>query len=114
MPELGHIPYPRQVILVTCHAEIEIMGKEIDKKNIITLSWHMPVSFKPSMYAISVGKERLSHDIIKKSGVFCVNFMPYELKDKVLFCGRHSGRTKDKFAESGLKEAKCDKIDCPR
>jgi len=109
-----HIPYPRQVIVVTCQAETEILGKEVDKKNLMTLSWHMPVSFDPPLYAISIAKDRLSYTLIKKSGVFCVNFMPHDQKDKVLFCGRNSGRTKDKFTESGFSEQECEKIHCPR
>lgn len=112
--DIRKIAYPRQAILVTSEADIEIMGKKISKKNIFALSWHMPTSFEPMMYAISVGKERFSYSLIKKSGVFCVNFMPFELKDKVLFCGRNSGRTIDKFKKSGLTEAECEKIHCPR
>lgn len=104
--------YPRQAILVTSEAETEIMGKKQDKKNIFTLSWHMPVSFNPSLYAISVGKQRFSLNLIKKSGVFCVNFMPFELQDKVLFCGRNSGMNKDKFKETGLTPKECGKIHC--
>ena len=112
--DLKEIAYPRQVILVTSQATTDIMGKKVDKKNIFTLSWHMPVSFDPLLYAISAGKQRFSYGLIKKSGVFCVNFMPYELKDKVMFCGSTSGRMKDKFAESGLTETDCEKIHCPR
>ncbi|MBD3313365.1 hypothetical protein GF345_02900 [Candidatus Woesearchaeota archaeon] len=110
----NHIPYPRQAILVTCQAEIDNMGKTIDKKNIITLSWHMPVSYDPPMYAIAVAKKRLSYEMIKRSEVFCVNFLPYKLKDKVLFCGRNSGSAKDKFRETGLTAVECEKIHCPR
>ena len=58
-----HIPYPRNVILVTCEAETDIMGKEVDKKNAITLSWHMPVSFNPWLYAIAIGKEKFSYGL---------------------------------------------------
>lgn len=114
MTDIKHIAYPRQTILVTTEADIDVMGKIIDKKNIMTLSWHMPVSFDPMLYAISIGKERFSYKLIKESGVFCVNFMPYALKDKVLFCGRNTGKIMDKFRESGLTEEECDKIHCPR
>jgi flavin reductase (DIM6/NTAB) family NADH-FMN oxidoreductase RutF len=97
---------PRQTILVTARYE----GKD----NIITLDWHMPVSFSPPLYAIAVGKNRFSHDLIKNSKVFVVNFMPFELKDKVLFCGRNSGKDIDKFKEAELKKEESEKIDCPR
>ncbi len=97
---------PRQTILVTTRYK--------EKDNIITLDWHMPVSFFPPLYAIAVGKTRFSHNLIKKSKVFVVNFMPFELKEKVLFCGRNSGRNMDKFKEAKLEKEESEKIDCPR
>ncbi|MCX8147448.1 MAG: flavin reductase family protein [Candidatus Woesearchaeota archaeon] len=114
MMDIRQIAYPRQVILVTSEAEAEIMGKRIEKSNIMAASWHMPASFEPLMYAIAVGKQRFSYELIKKSKVFCVNFMPFSLKDKVLFCGRKSGRLIDKFKESGLTPEECEKIHCKR
>ncbi|MCX6706609.1 MAG: flavin reductase family protein [Candidatus Woesearchaeota archaeon] len=112
--ELRHIAYPRQTVLITSEAEVTLMGKKVEKKNIMTMSWSMPVSFEPWMYAIAVNDECLSLELIRKSKVFCVNFMPIELKNNVLYCGRNSGRTKDKFKETGLKEEECEKIHCPR
>ena len=97
---------PRQTVLVTCRYK----GKD----NIITLDWHTPLSFNPMMYAISVGKTRYSLELIRKSKVFVVNFMGKDFEKEVLFCGRHSGRNCDKFAETGLKKEEAEKIDCPR
>lgn len=108
------ITNPRQTILVSCRADLEVMGKTIHKDNIITLSWHMPVSFSPVLYAIAVGKSRFSRQIIDKSGCFVVNFIPYELEEKALFCGRNSGVDIDKFKEATLVKEEAEKIDCPR
>jgi flavin reductase (DIM6/NTAB) family NADH-FMN oxidoreductase RutF len=113
---IADISNPRQVILVSSRAEIKSkFSKGIEvKDNIFTLSWHMPVSFEPMLYAISAGKQRFSTSLIKKSKVFCVNFMPIELKKEVMFCGRNSGENIDKFKESGLEKEECENIDCPR
>lgn len=97
---------PRQTVLVTCRHE----GKD----NIIALDWHMPTSFEPPLYCISVGKSRYSHDMIKASRVFAVNFMPAEAEKAVLYCGRTSGRDVDKFSATALIKQECEKIDCPR
>lgn len=97
---------PRQTVLVTCRYE----GKD----NMITLDWHMPLSFYPMMYAISVGKTRYSLELIRQSGCFVVNFMSKEFEKEVLFCGRHSGKKKDKFKETGLTKEEAEKINCPR
>ena len=105
---------PRQVILVTSKAEIEIMGMEVLKDDIITLSWHMPVSFNPAIYAVAIGKSKFSSKLIQKSGVFAVKFIAKELEKQALFCGTHSGEHIDKFKETGLTREEAEKIECPR
>lgn len=55
----------RQTILLTCRAE--------KKDNIMTLDWHMPLSFEPMMHAVSIGKTRYSLELVRKSKVFVVS-----------------------------------------
>ena len=105
---------PRQTVLVTCSAEIESFGKSKEKDNIIPLDWHMPLSFSPVLYGISVGKDRFSIQLIRKSKVFVVNFMPYSSADKVLKCGNISGINIDKFDLVNFNKVHCDSIDCVR
>ncbi|MCK4522228.1 MAG: flavin reductase family protein [Nanoarchaeota archaeon] len=105
---MSEITSPRQSVLVTSRAVIDSNIKD----DIITLDWHMPASFSPQLYAISVGKTRFSHKMIRSSGVFVVNFMPFHLYNEVLYCGRHSGEFEDKFKESGLIKEEAEKIDC--
>jgi len=104
---------PRQTVLITTRAKVDILGKETEKDNIVAIDWHMPVSFKPKLYAISIGKTRLSYHMLRSSECFVVNFMPYSLKDKVLFCGRNSGKILDKFKETGFAKTEAQTIDCP-
>ncbi len=111
---MARIGYPRQAVCVTCRAEADIMGKKQVKDNIFTVSWHMPTSHFPELYAISVSPKRFSYELIKKSGVFCINFITTEHKDRLLFCGRNSGRHMDKFRESGFTKEECERIDCCR
>jgi len=104
----------RQVILVTTKADVLHFGKQQTRENIFTLSWHMPVSFEPALYAIASGNTRFSTKLIKESQVFCVNFMPYQSQKDVLFCGTHSGESTDKFKESSLEKESCETIECSR
>jgi flavin reductase (DIM6/NTAB) family NADH-FMN oxidoreductase RutF len=97
---------PLQTILLTCRAD--------SKDNIITLDWHMPLSFEPMMFAVSIGKTRYSLEMVRKSKVFVANFMGHNSESGVLFCGRNSGRNVDKFALCGLKKEEAKTIDCPR
>ncbi len=103
---MSEVTDPRQTVLVTC--------RDKGKDNIITLSWHSPVSFKPQLYCIMVAFARFSHDMIKNSKAFCVNFMSIDDEEKVAFCGTESGRDMDKFKEADLGKEECKKIGCPR
>ncbi|NQV09408.1 flavin reductase family protein [Candidatus Woesearchaeota archaeon] len=111
---MTEITNPRQVVLITTRAKAVVMGKEKENDNIFTIDWHMPTSFSPRLYAISVGKERFSYELLKESGCFVVNFMSPEYEKEILYCGRHSGRHIDKFKESKLTKEDADNIDCPR
>ena len=59
--------YPEQIILVSC-------CHQSGKANLIPLGWSMQTSFKPPMVAISVGKTRYSHYLIKESQDFVIGF----------------------------------------
>jgi flavin reductase (DIM6/NTAB) family NADH-FMN oxidoreductase RutF len=105
---------PTQAVLVTARGTAEVMGKQLSKDNIITIAWHCPLSFKPELYGICVKKTHFSCKLIEDSKVFAVNFVPHELKEKVLVCGRTSGAGVDKFQKTGLTHEECDSIDCCR
>ena len=108
--EFMRIISPRQVVLVT--ARVLINGKEID--NIIPIAWHSPLSFGPEMYGIVIGKTRYSCELIRKAGSFVINFISAEYKDDALFCGTHSGRNVDKFAETAFEKEDAEVVDCAR
>lgn len=105
MPETKDLAKPTQVVLASLRNQ--------KKDNIMALCWHMPVSFNPPIYAISIAHIHLSNRMVRESGVFCVNFMPAELEEKLLFCGTRSGNKVDKFARAGLEKGECESIDCP-
>ena len=97
---------PRQTILLTCRAE----GKD----NVMTLDWHTPLSFEPMIYAVSIGKNRFSLNLVRKSKVFVINFMSKDFEKEVLYCGRHSGKEIDKFREAKLEKEEAETINCPK
>lgn len=103
-----------QTVLISCSAEISQLGKKQIKHNLITVDWHMPVSFTPQLYAIAVGKNRFSLRLIDSSSVFCVNFMHSHMTDKLLLCGSMSGEMIDKFEKAKLTREECRSIDCCR
>ncbi len=104
---------PRQTVLVSCRGPAKIMGVEEDINDIIPLDWHSPASFEPRAYLILVNKKAPALERIRTSRSFVINFMPYELTEKIIACGKEF--KKDEFKQVGLTEAKSEKlIDCPR
>ncbi|MBI4145385.1 flavin reductase family protein [Candidatus Woesearchaeota archaeon] len=106
---------PRQLVLITCRGKAVVLGKARDAQDIIATSWHSPASQDPALYAVFVSnKLDFALNLLRHSRVFCVNFIVYELRAQAAFCARHAGEHIDKFKETELTGAECEKIDCPR
>jgi flavin reductase (DIM6/NTAB) family NADH-FMN oxidoreductase RutF len=91
--------YPRLVVLVSC------IDPETGRPNVITIAWSVPLSINPPMVGISVAPSRYSHELISRSREFVINIPTLEILDKVVKCGKASGRQHDKFREFGLTPA---------
>lgn len=74
-----------------------------DRPNIIGISWWMFTSWKPLMIAISVSTQRYTHECLEHNGEFVLCF-PSEGQEKdAWLCGTKSGKTVDKFQETGFR-----------
>ncbi len=105
---------PQQVVLITTRALIEQFGKEIERDDIETVYWHMPVSKEEMLYAIAVHNNKNIVNMIKISGVFIVNFMSFDMDKKAHQCDLIHGEHIDKFEELGLIKDNTTSIECPR
>ncbi|MFP3903960.1 MAG: flavin reductase family protein [Armatimonadota bacterium] len=93
-PRSSHF-YPWPVSLVTA-AEPDGSG------NIITIGASCVCSSTPPTVGITIKSLRYSYDLIMSAGDFGVNLPGPDLVRETDFCGTHSGRDMDKFAEAGL------------
>jgi flavin reductase (DIM6/NTAB) family NADH-FMN oxidoreductase RutF len=80
-----------QLILVSCADE--------HRMTITTCAWHMPISRAPAIVGIALAKKHYSSELILKSKEFIINVPQWELLNKVVFCGKVSGRNCEKFKE---------------
>jgi flavin reductase (DIM6/NTAB) family NADH-FMN oxidoreductase RutF len=101
----GTLVYPVPAVLVTC--------KDKEKENVFTVAWTGTICTDPAMTYISVRKERYSYDIIKNSGVFCINLTTEELAYATDYCGVKSGKNENKFKSLNLETEKATQIDVP-
>ncbi len=83
--------------------------------NIITLGEIYNLSIrKPVIVGLGIAPERYSHELIRQCREFVVNLPTSRLYEKVLACGRFSGRQqRDKFAMAGLTPLAAHKVKPP-
>ncbi|MGB9713884.1 MAG: flavin reductase family protein [Candidatus Bathyarchaeales archaeon] len=98
--------HPMHTVLVSC------IGNA-GKPNIITLAWAMPTSITPPLVAISVAPKRHSHMLIEETKEFVVNIPTMEILKETFYCGRTSGRDRDKFKEAALTPLPAKKVKPP-
>ncbi len=96
------VPLSRANRLINSGNVILATSAYADRINIITLAWHLPVSLKPPVIGIAVASQHFSAELILKGEEFIINIPSWALLDKVIWCGKHSGRDFDKFKEAGL------------
>ncbi len=82
--------YPLPAVLVTCM-------DDNGKANVMTAAWAGTVCSDPVMVSVSIRKSRFSHDIIAKTGEFCLCLTTESMAKATDFVGVRSGRDIDKF-----------------
>lgn len=81
--------------------------------NVLAIAWIMPVSTSPPMLVFAIRRERHSYRLIEETREFVVNVASYELSDRVLYCGRRSGKDVNKFKATGLTPGKARRVGVP-
>jgi flavin reductase (DIM6/NTAB) family NADH-FMN oxidoreductase RutF len=81
--------YPGMVALVT----VSFNGED----NIMAAGWHTYISHEPPIYGVAIGRERHTYQLIKDSGKFAINFLPFEKANFIQQTGVFSGSNVNKF-----------------
>lgn len=102
----GNMVYPLPAVLVSCQ-------KEGEAPNMFTVAWTGTICTNPAMVYISVRPERHSYAIIEETKEFVINLSTEEIVKAVDYCGVRSGRTVDKFKETGLTAGKAQLVNAP-
>jgi len=100
------IPRERSTRLLSSGNVILVSSAYKDKSNIITLAWKTPLSHRPPLAGISIAHSHFSCELVKKSEEFIINIPERSLLEKVVFCGKVSGRDMDKFKAAELTPLK--------
>lgn len=86
---------------------------DMTDSNIITIAWAGVINSSPFRVYISVQPPRHSYEILNNTKEFVINLVPKDMIRASAWCGSHSGRDYDKFAQTGLTKQKADKVACP-
>ncbi|NGZ74346.1 flavin reductase family protein [Saccharibacillus alkalitolerans] len=86
--------YPGMVAMVTSRAG--------EKRNVMAAGWHAYIGSGPGMYGIALREETFSYGLIKKAGVFGVNFLPAERTQAIQGAGTLTGSDADKLEALGI------------
>lgn len=71
--------------------------------NTMTASWgFMGVMWGKNVAVAAIRPQRYTKEFIDKSEYFTLSFFTEEYRSALAFCGKYSGRDKDKAAETGL------------
>lgn len=74
-----------------------------DSFNTMTASWgSMGVLWGRNIVTLYVRASRHTHRFLEAAEGFTCSFFEAEMKDTLLWCGKHSGRDNDKVAATGL------------
>jgi flavin reductase (DIM6/NTAB) family NADH-FMN oxidoreductase RutF len=82
-------------------------------QDVMPIAWSMPVSAEPPLVGVCVHPARHSHDMIRYSEEFALNFPGPELLNHVAYYGSVSGRDVDKLDLTKLPTITARKIEAP-
>lgn len=99
----GNMVYPLPAVMVST------ADKE-GRSNILTVAWTGTVCTNPAMVYISVRPERHSYYMLKESKEFVINLTTEKLAWATDYCGVRSGKSVDKWKETGLTPGAADKL----
>ncbi|WAR45075.1 flavin reductase family protein [Methylomonas rapida] len=84
-----------------------------NRRNVMTLSWHMMVEFEPPLLACVVSSDDFSFTALNATQECVIAIPAVELAEKVVAIGNVSGRNVDKFRSFGLTPVTAQQVCAP-
>lgn len=114
--EINVFEYTAQIAQAMQHGGILLTTKISDQVNTMTIGWGtMGIEWKKPVFTAFVRESRYTREILQKSGEFTVN-IPLNgscSTEKLLYCGRNSGRDVNKIQEMGFHLTESDCVSVP-
>ncbi len=101
---LGYL-YPLRTFLIT--------SGTMDRPNVMTADWVVPLSFSPPMCGVAIGHKRYTKKLIDEYGDFVVSVPTIELLKDVWIAGTVSGAKENKAEKLSLTFVPSKKVKAP-
>ncbi len=85
----------------------------VEKPNVMTADWVVPLSFDPPLLGVAVGHTRHTHGLIREYREFVIAVPTLELLRDVWIAGTVSGRKGDKLDKLSITLMKSEKVRVP-
>ncbi|HSN58520.1 MAG TPA: flavin reductase family protein [Clostridiaceae bacterium] len=109
---MTELPIEKAFTLIEPGPVVFVTTNDGEKNNIMTITWHMVTDFTPRI-ALTTGAWNHSFDTLMKTKE-CVLAVPtVDLAEKAVRIGTVSGRSVDKFEESGLTPLPAGQVKAP-
>jgi flavin reductase (DIM6/NTAB) family NADH-FMN oxidoreductase RutF len=105
-------PMNRAFTLLESGPVILVGTRENGKDNLMTITWHMVMSFTPQI-ALSTGPWNHSFDVMMKTRACTICIPGVDLIEKVIGVGTVSGTEYDKFERFGFTALPAKEVDAP-
>jgi flavin reductase (DIM6/NTAB) family NADH-FMN oxidoreductase RutF len=90
-----------------------IVGGSGDDASVLPVAWIAIAGSTPASIVMALRSTRHTLELIRTTGEFTVNIPSVSLAEAVDYCGLVSGRTTDKFADTGLTPVAGTKVSTP-
>ncbi|MBD3237277.1 MAG: hypothetical protein GF330_11270 [Candidatus Eisenbacteria bacterium] len=113
-PRMAAVPRKRWLRLINTGPTVLVSAAHGDRRSVLAVAWAMPASVDPPLVVISVGLERATHPLIRRSREFVISIPTRDQLPLVRIAGTVTGREVDKFAGLGLTPEPARKVGAPR
>jgi flavin reductase (DIM6/NTAB) family NADH-FMN oxidoreductase RutF len=85
-----------------------------DQPNVMTAGWLSAQSLSPTLVAVAIHPDRLTHEFVSSTEQFVINIPVFDSLSIVHLAGMISGRDGDKFAALGVEPLESAVVEAPR
>jgi len=101
-----------KTIIIPLPAALVVSGT-YQQPNVATIAWITVVGHNPPMLCMSLGRKKLTYDLIVRDGCFTVNLPSSDIFIETDYCGITKGHNTNKFEDTGLTLLESTLIDTP-